>query len=99
MTVKLSLLDKKDVIHYSKTVPVCIFDGTYKTIGICTVFRDEQGRHFGELHLDQEVSFEYYFYYRNQVNAAGIFWFAGLDLMKDMVEQNPTTQLKEMVVD
>lgn len=99
MTVKLSLLDRQHALHYSDEVPVWLNDGdNYEMIGICHVFRDEAGLHFGKLELDKEVSLDFYFYYRSMANNAGIFVFGGLDLMKNALKNIPTTELKDMVV-
>ncbi len=98
MEVKLSLLDRKDALHYSNPVDVTIFDKTYEIIGSCKVFRNDNGNHFGELKLDRQVDPNYYFYYRGRANEGGIFIFAGLDFTPTELEDHPTTKLKEMIV-
>jgi hypothetical protein len=73
MIVKLSLLDRKEVLFYPHEVPVtCVVEGAYRIIGVCKVYRDEQGRHLGELELEEVVSLDLYFYYRAMSNTAGI---------------------------
>jgi hypothetical protein len=99
MKVRLSLLDRQATLHYSKEVPIHTFIDRYKNVGTCKVFRGESGRHFGELELEEDVSTELYFYYRNMCNDADIFVFAGLDLMENPIENRPSTQLKDMIVD
>lgn len=99
MTVKLSLLDRKEVLFYPHEVPVaCFVDGSYRIVGVCKVYRDEHGRHFGELDLDEDVSLDLYFYYRALFNVAGIFEFAGLDLTENQNANHPTTSLREMII-
>lgn len=98
MIVKLSLLDRQASLHYSAIVNVALILNNYELIGTCRVFANEQGKHFGELILNSEVSGDLYFYYRSRANSDGVFWFDGLDLMENEISQNPTTQLKEMVV-
>jgi len=100
MTVKLSLLDRKEALFYPSEVPVaCVTDGSYRIIGACKVHRDEHGRHFGELELDEEVKLDLYFYYRAMSNTAGIFEFAGLDLTENQNASHPTKTLREMTIE
>ena len=98
MTVRLSLLDRINSLSYSEYVPVSIFDGKYREIGACRIYRDVQGNHIGVLDLQEEVSSDLFFYYRSRANEDGVFLFSGLDFMITQQEQNPTTQLKEMII-
>ena len=80
-------------------MPIAIIDDKYEIIGTCRVFRNEEnGKHFGELLLDKEISSELYFYYRSRANNAGIFIFAGLDFTQNELSHSPTTKLKEMII-
>jgi hypothetical protein len=90
--------NRKDVLYYPNEVFVTLADNRFEIIGMCRVFTDEKGRHFGELHLDKEVSLDLYFYYRSAANNGGIFVFTGLDLMQNQLEHSPTTKLKDMIV-
>lgn len=97
MRVKLSLLDRQGTLHYTDTVPVCIYEDSYKTIGTCSIYKDANGCHFGVLELDQPVNEDLFFYYRNMSNNAGIFIFSGLDFMPNQIKESPTTQLRDMI--
>jgi hypothetical protein len=99
MKVRLSLLDKIGSLSYYNPVPVSTYDGCYRDIGICRIYRDEQGNHYGMLDINEHISPESFFYYRQRANNDGVFLFSGLDLMPTQMKENPTTQLKQMIMD
>ena len=99
MRVKLSLLDKQKSLGYDQVVRVALVGKTFQPIGICTVLKAKDGRHYGDLDLDREVSGDLYFYYMNLVSQEPIFWFDGLQLCEFELEGRPTTQLKEMIIE
>lgn len=98
MIIALTLLDKQDVIDYRNGIPVSTNDGIYTIVGNCRVFRDQSGRHYGELYLDSDVNTDFYFYYRSMANNAGIFIFCELQFLKVELPNIPTVRLKEMII-
>ncbi len=49
MIVKLTLLDRQDVLHYTNVVDVSLGGNRYEVVGTCKIFKNESGNHFGEL--------------------------------------------------
>lgn len=77
MTIKLRLLDKLDSFAYDKTVPFFL-DTPNNCIGECLIFRDNAGKHFGELTIETDIPGDHYLYYVNRASEFPVFYLTEL---------------------
>lgn len=98
VTVKLSYLDKQLSLEYHNKVYVLLDWDFDNPIGICEIFTDDHGKHFGKLTLNKKVDENVYFYYYGSKGINGYFNFKQLVFSTKPLKDKPTTQLFEMIV-
>lgn len=100
--VRLSLLDKIKaegrMIGYDNMIRVAVAGDRYEIIGSGSVHVNGNGNHYAELFLDGDVDHDLYYYYTNLTSEGTTFWLSGIQLNEKEIPGNPTTQLKDMII-
>ena len=98
LKVKLTLLDKQKSLATTDIVPIIFNNEINSPIGSCTLFKEDDGRHYGILRLEKDIDLNVYFYYIGLLNNDGVFHFDGLQFFEEELKNHQTTTLKEMVI-